>query len=209
MQAGICTSDQSIRRRRTPAIGDRSRRIRCRRRGMSTGFGPPHPYAAQQLASELKSPPRTAGYRLVKSLSFSAAPICLRHVLDIVPSAAASSNRCDVTYAPSARHTSRNFLDGCVARGDVAVFSRFCRRCGCRVRDCGGETQRDNRRRMAEKALCMCGGRPHPPFGSKKEESRIGRPEHVAPLVLAKFSHCAKINRFAPMMGSESFGLVM
>ena len=38
----------------------------------------------------------------------------------------------------------RNFLDRGVARGDVAVFSRFCRRCGCRVRDCGGETERGN-----------------------------------------------------------------
>ena len=36
----------------------------------------------------------------------------------------------------------RNFLDRGVARGDVVVFSRFCRRCGGRVRDCGGETER-------------------------------------------------------------------
>jgi hypothetical protein len=38
----------------------------------------------------------------------------------------------------------RNLLDRCVARGDVAVFSRLCRRCGGSVRDCGGETDRGN-----------------------------------------------------------------
>jgi hypothetical protein len=37
----------------------------------------------------------------------------------------------------------RNFLDRGVARGDVAVFGRFGRRCGCR--NCGGETERDDR----------------------------------------------------------------
>jgi hypothetical protein len=38
----------------------------------------------------------------------------------------------------------RNFLDRGVARGDVAVFRFFCRRCGCCVRDCGGEAKRGN-----------------------------------------------------------------
>ena len=36
----------------------------------------------------------------------------------------------------------RNFLDRGVAGGDVAVFGRFCRRCGCR--NCGGEKERDD-----------------------------------------------------------------
>jgi hypothetical protein len=36
----------------------------------------------------------------------------------------------------------RNFLDRGVARGDVAVFGRFRRRCGCR--NCGGEKERDD-----------------------------------------------------------------
>ena len=36
----------------------------------------------------------------------------------------------------------RNFLDRGVARGDVAVFGRFCRRCG--GRNCGGEKERDD-----------------------------------------------------------------
>jgi hypothetical protein len=90
----------------------------------------------------------------------------------------------------------RNFLDRSVTRGDVAVFGRFRRWCGGCVRDCGREAERGSLR-TAEKALRMCGGRPHRPSDSRKC-SRIGLARTGRTLSLAKFSHCVKIEPSRP-----------
>jgi hypothetical protein len=73
----------------------------------------------------------------------------------------------------------RNFLDRGVAGGDVAVFSRLCRRCGYSVRDCGGETERGNQPENDRKGIVHVRWVGRTRRLVQRSRAGIGRP-HVA-----------------------------
>ena len=60
----------------------------------------------------------------------------------------------------------RNFLDRGVAHGDVAVFAAFAD--GAAVAIVAARKSGTISPRIAEKVLCMCGGRSHPSSGSRR-----------------------------------------